>query len=143
VRAVEHRARKAFDHRCGNFIVGRGRRVLLLLFYVFFSARAVLVIVFTSVVVRHRRGVPRDVLSAGQGVGRGAVALLDLDAGAAVACARAPLHDLAAADLLVQGEDPVHERLRTGWTAGDVHVDGRDLVDALRERVVVEHAARA
>src|SRR5207342_3747355 len=31
----------------------------------------------------------------------------------------------------------------TRWAAGEVHVDGYDVVDALHDRVVVEHAAAA
>src|SRR5207237_9764669 len=140
VRTVEHRAREPLDHGRRHLVVRR-RRLLLLLF--FYARVAVLVSVFTSVVVGHRRG-PRDaVLPGGQAVGPGAVALLYLNAGAAMRGAGAPLHDLAAADLVVEHEDPLHERLGPGRATGHVHVDRHDLNDALHERVVVEHPTGA
>src|SRR3954447_5989660 len=43
-------------------------------------------------------------------------------------------------DLLLQLVDPVHKRLRTRWTARHVDVYGQELVDALDDRIVVEHA---
>src|SRR3954471_19240960 len=43
-------------------------------------------------------------------------------------------------DLLLQLVDPVHERLRPRRAARDVDVDRQELVHALDERVVVEHA---
>src|SRR4051794_27741833 len=44
-------------------------------------------------------------------------------------------------DLVVQLEDRVDEHLRARRTAGEVHVDGDDVVDALDDRIVVEHPA--
>src|SRR5205823_13377675 len=44
---------------------------------------------------------------------------------------------------LVQADDSLHQTLRPGRAAGDVDVDGDDLVDALKDGVVVEHAAGA
>src|SRR5262249_2993967 len=141
VGAVEHGAGEALDDGRRHLVVRGSGRALLLIFYV---GVTVLVSVFTSVVVGHRFVGPRNaVLSGGQRVGTRAVALLDLDRGAAMRGAGASLQDLAAADLVVEHQDPVHERLRPGRAAGDVHVDGDDLVDTLDERVVVEHAARA
>src|SRR5439155_2865993 len=127
-------------HGCRHLRIGRWRLLLLLFFY---ARVAVLVSVFTSVVVGHRRGPPDAVLPGGQAVGPGAVALLYLDSGATMGGAGAPLHDLAAADLAVEHEDPLHERLGPGRATGHVHVDGHDLIDALHERVVVEHPACA
>ncbi len=46
-------------------------------------------------------------------------------------------------DLVVQLEDRVDQHLGARRAAGEVHVDGYDVVDALDDRVVVEHAARA
>ena len=46
-------------------------------------------------------------------------------------------------DLGVDLEDRVHEHLGTRRAAGQVHVDGHDVVDALHDRVVVEHPAGA
>src|SRR5436190_14775091 len=43
-------------------------------------------------------------------------------------------------DLLLQLVDAVHERLGPRWAARHVHVDGQELVDALDNGVVVEHA---
>ena len=51
--------------------------------------------------------------------------------------------ELAGLDLVVELEDRVDEHLRARRAAGEVHVDGDDVVDALDDRVVVEHAARA
>src|SRR4051812_13973396 len=45
-------------------------------------------------------------------------------------------------DLVVQLQHRVDEHLRTRRAAGEVHVDGYDMVDALDDRVVVEHPAR-
>src|SRR5579884_4019764 len=69
--------------------------------------------------------------------------LVERDARAAGRAVLPPAEQLAVADLLVQREDPVQERLRAGRTAGHVHVHGHDLVDALDDRIVVEHPARA
>ncbi len=44
-------------------------------------------------------------------------------------------------DLLAQLEDRVDQHLRPRRAAGQVHVDRHDVVDALHDRVVVEHAA--
>src|SRR5437868_278397 len=52
-----------------------------------------------------------------------------------------PPGDLAIVDLLVEGEDGVDQRLGPGRASWRVHVDGHDLVDALDDGVVVEHAA--
>ena len=49
--------------------------------------------------------------------------------------------DLAGADLLVQGEDGVQQRLGRRRAAGGVDVDRDDLVHALDDGVVVEHPA--
>ena len=46
-------------------------------------------------------------------------------------------------DLLVEADDPLHQRLRPRRAAGHVDVDRDDPVDALEDRVVVEHAAGA
>src|SRR3954447_13039660 len=46
-------------------------------------------------------------------------------------------------DLVVQLEDRVHQHLRARRTARQVHVHRHDVVDALDDRVVVEHAAGA
>ncbi len=46
-------------------------------------------------------------------------------------------------DLVVQLEDRVDQHLRPRRAAGQVHVDRHDVVDALDDRVVVEHAAAA
>ena len=51
--------------------------------------------------------------------------------------------ELAVLDLVVQGQDGVHQRLGARRATRCVHVDGNDLVDALHECVVVEHAAAA
>ena len=50
--------------------------------------------------------------------------------------------ELGVLDLLVELEDRVHQHLRAGRAARQVHVDRHDVVDALHHRVVVEHAAR-
>src|SRR2546422_4308553 len=65
--------------------------------------------------------------------------LVDVDAGTLTG----PAHDLTGTDELVQREDAVDEGLGTGGTSGHVDVDGNDLVDALDDGVVVEHAAAA
>src|SRR5688500_9910581 len=44
-------------------------------------------------------------------------------------------------DLPVELEDAGHEDLGGGRAARDVHVDRHDLIDALEDRVVVEHPA--
>src|SRR5215510_9799626 len=44
-------------------------------------------------------------------------------------------------DLPLELDDAVDERLGPRRAAGHEHVDGHDLIDALHERVVVEHAA--
>ena len=54
---------------------------------------------------------------------------------------RAALGDLAGPDRLVQREDGVHQGLGARRAARRVDVDGDDLVDALDDGVVVEHAA--
>src|SRR4029077_10426224 len=94
VRIGEHRVGELLE-QCGGHLVGGGRR---------------LVNFFTSVVVvvRHRAARRR---SPGDG---NAVALVALDVGAAALGAGATPHDLAGFDLVVQGEDPVHQRLRAG-----------------------------
>ena len=51
---------------------------------------------------------------------------------------RAELH---VHDLVVQLEDRVQQHLRPRRAAGQVDVDRHDVVDALHDRVVVEHAA--
>src|SRR5205085_5483763 len=80
----------------------------------------------------------------GEGVGSGLSGrsgdgLVDLDPGALTGAAE----DLTGADELVEGEDAVDQGLRPGRAAGHVHVDGDDLVHALDNGVVVEHAAAA
>ena len=57
--------------------------------------------------------------------------------------ARPVAAELGVLDLVVQLEDRVDEHLRPRRAAGEVHVDGDDVVDALDDRVVVEHAAAA
>src|SRR5437763_2210379 len=42
-------------------------------------------------------------------------------------------------DHVLQLDDPVHQGLWPGWAAGDVDVDGHELIGALHHRVVVEH----
>ena len=49
--------------------------------------------------------------------------------------------ELRVLDLVVQLEDRVDEHLRPRRAAGQVDVDRDDVVDALHDRVVVEHAA--
>ena len=61
---------------------------------------------------------------------------------AAAATGRTAAGDGSGADLLVQGEDGVEERLGARGAARCVHVDGDDLVHALDDGVVVEHAPR-
>jgi hypothetical protein len=51
--------------------------------------------------------------------------------------------ELGVLDLVVELEDRVHEHLGARRAAGQVDVDGHDVVDALHDRVVVEHAAGA
>ncbi len=51
--------------------------------------------------------------------------------------------ELAVLDLVVQLDDRVEQHLGAGRTPGQVDVDRDDVVDALDDRVVVEHAARA
>src|SRR5262245_24867971 len=77
----------------------------------------------------------------GLDVRRRAVDLVDVDLRTALLVA--PLHDLAVMDLVVEHQDAVHERLGPRGAARHVDVDGHDLVDALHERVVVEHPAGA
>src|SRR4051812_4504134 len=48
--------------------------------------------------------------------------------------------ELRRADLVVQLEDRVEQHFRPGRTAREIDVDGHDVVDALDDRVVVEHA---
>ena len=87
-------------------------------------------------VVGHVSARPMD-----DGLGRGlAVELLDVEAEAR---RRRAAGELAVADLLVQRVDGVEQRLGAGRAPGRVHVDRHDLIDALHERVVVEHAAAA
>ena len=65
------------------------------------------------------------------------VSSLRLDLGETVGAELGRLH------LVVQLEDGVDQHLGSGRTAGEVHVDRHDVVDALDDRVVVEHAAGA
>ena len=65
------------------------------------------------------------------------VSSLRLDLGEAVGAELGRLH------LVVQLEDGVDQHLGSGRTAGEVHVDRHHVVDALDDRVVVEHAAGA
>src|SRR4051812_39199517 len=51
----------------------------------------------------------------------------------------APPHRGIARDLLLELDDPVHQRLGAGRAAGHVDVDGQELVRAGHQRVVVEH----
>src|ERR671932_591752 len=60
--------------------------------------------------------------------------------GALRAVARSPAHVGLALDLVLQLDDPVHQRLRPRRAARDVDVDGHELVGALHDCVVVEHA---
>ena len=53
----------------------------------------------------------------------------------------AALGDLARPDLLVEGQDGVEKGLGRRGAARGVDVDGDDLVDALDDGVIVEHAA--
>ena len=57
----------------------------------------------------------------------------------AAAVLGAALHQLAGADLLVQSQDRVQQRLGPRWAARCVHVDRHHLIDALHDGVVVEH----
>src|SRR4051812_7382469 len=56
------------------------------------------------------------------------------------AVALAPAQVRLPLDHVLELDDPVHQRLGTGRAAGDVDVDGHELVGALDDRVVVEHA---
>src|SRR4051794_91685 len=60
--------------------------------------------------------------------------------GALCVVARPPAHRRVALDLVLQLDDPVHQRLGPGRAAGDVDVHGYELVGALHDGVVVEHA---
>src|SRR3954470_263493 len=60
--------------------------------------------------------------------------------GALRAVALAPAEAGVALDLVLELDDPVHQRLRPRRAAGHVDVDGDEAVGALHERVVVEHA---
>src|SRR5919205_2591264 len=51
-----------------------------------------------------------------------------------------PAHRRVALDLVLELDDPVHEGLRPGRTARDVDVHREELVGALHDGVVVEHA---
>ncbi len=51
------------------------------------------------------------------------------------------LGQLAGTDLLVQGKDRMQQRLGPRRATGCIHVDRNNLVDALHDGVVVEHAA--
>src|SRR5215471_20264603 len=51
------------------------------------------------------------------------------------------LRQLHLIDLALQLDDAVDERLGARRATGHEHVDRHDLIDALHERVVVEHAA--
>ena len=51
--------------------------------------------------------------------------------------------ELGVLDLVVELEDRVDQHLGPRRAAREVHVDGHDVVDALDDRVVVEHAAGA
>ena len=70
------------------------------------------------------------------------VDLLDVDVGP---CAGAlpTAHDLVVLDQAVEGLDRVDQGLRCRRATGRVHIDRDDLVDALDDRVVVEHPAGA
>ena len=58
-------------------------------------------------------------------------------------CGGAVGAELGVLDLVVQLEDRVDQHLRARRAAGEVHVDRDDVVDALDDRVVVEHPAAA
>ena len=45
-------------------------------------------------------------------------------------------------DVVMEGEDGMHERFRSGWAAWGIDVDRYYLVDTLDDGVVVEHPAR-
>src|ERR687884_2191173 len=60
--------------------------------------------------------------------------------GALGAVAGAPAHVGLALDLVLELDDRVHQRLRPRRAAGDVDVDRHELVGALDDGVVVEHA---
>src|SRR6476646_5395593 len=87
------------------------------------------------------RGGPLGRGTEADGVGANAVTLHDFDAGPAGRRRLATLEQLAGADLLVEHDDPVQERLGPGRATRDVDVHRDDLVDALDDRVVVEHPA--
>ena len=89
---------------------------------------------------RHQRGVPRWTGVASGWVQPGTSAARSTPAPAPEV--GAPAQDLARPDLLVQGEDGVQQRVRARRAAGRIDVDRDDLVDALDDRVVVEHAPR-
>ena len=55
----------------------------------------------------------------------------------------AALGDVVGPDLLVEGQDGVHQRLGGGRAPRGVDIDGDDLVHSLDDGVVVEHAPRA
>ena len=74
------------------------------------------------------------------GCGRLPVQLLDLEAEPLTAPAG---REVSVADLFVQRDDGVDQRFRTRRATRRVHVDGDDLIDALHDGVVVEHATGA
>src|SRR5690606_11093284 len=69
-----------------------------------------------------------------------AVELLD-DKARTLAALVSPAGELAVTYVAVERVDGMDEGLRPRRAAGGVHVHGHDLVDALDDRVVVEHAA--
>jgi hypothetical protein len=75
------------------------------------------------------------------GGGRGGD-LLDMDVGAGAGRGTAA-HDLAILDHLMQRFDGMDQGLGRGRTTRRVHIVGHDLIDALHDRIVVEHATRA
>src|SRR4051794_21517809 len=81
-------------------------------------------------------GSSQQAVHAGGGEGLEGVVLALLDLAGAVDA------ELAVLDLVVQLEDRVDEHLRPRRAPGEVHVHRDDVVDALDDRVVVEHAAR-
>src|SRR5262245_7632444 len=56
----------------------------------------------------------------------------------AISHSRGQLHLV---DLLLELDDAVNERFGSRRAAGHEDIDGNDLIDALHERVVIEHAA--
>src|SRR3954471_16523171 len=97
----EYRRGKAFDER-GRDFVGNHRSRLRVGYR--------LVIFFTSCVVRHPRAFSQWWSGSREPDGLAA----EVDAGATGRRRFAPAEQLARTDLLVQGEDAVHQRLGTG-----------------------------